>query len=403
MRPGISKKHSPYNLYKKPQPQGPAIWYARFWDKVKGKYGATRSTGILAEGKKERRSEAEEAARSMLPSIHFEPSPADVLFLDYVASFWTPESPYVKEKALVAKRPLADYYVSMNHDDVKRHLEPFDGFRGILLRELTTGDVLDWQAWAVKKGLKARRINAITSSMRVAVRYAVRRGNLDRDPFRGVGEALETPREKGILSPVEVSNLIDKTVPDPRVKAAVLLGALCGLRRGECRGLLWGDVDTEGKVLHIIHNFVDIEGAKGPKDGSARTVPMTGAVHEALKALYMVAPYQSPSDFVFAVPGNRKTPLGDKFFHNALTRMLEDIGVSGDQQKSRNITFHGLRHTFVTISRMSGLSDIVVQSLAGHKSTAMMEHYSHAGQVIDFTAAREAMESAISAVGESIK
>jgi hypothetical protein len=42
--------------------------------------------------------------------------------------------------------------------------------------------------------------------------------------------------------------------------------------------------------------------------------------------------------------------------------------------------------------RFSGKS---CQALARHKSGAMIERYSHAAQVLDFTAAREKLEKAI--------
>ena len=66
-----------------------------------------------------------------------------------------------------------------------------------------------------------------------------------------------------------------------------------------------------------------------------------------------------------------------------------------NEQKRRNLTFHSLRHTFVTLSRMAGITDIEIQALAGHKDARMMENYSHAGQVLDFTDAREKLEKAL--------
>jgi hypothetical protein len=36
-----------------------------------------------------------------------------------------------------------------------------------------------------------------------------------------------------------------------------------------------------------------------------------------------------------------------------------------------------------------------IRALAGHKSGAMMERYSHAAQVLDYTAAREKLEKAV--------
>jgi len=41
------------------------IWHARFWDESLHKYAHSRTTGILAEGKKKRRREAEEVAKKL--------------------------------------------------------------------------------------------------------------------------------------------------------------------------------------------------------------------------------------------------------------------------------------------------------------------------------------------------
>jgi integrase len=66
-----------------------------------------------------------------------------------------------------------------------------------------------------------------------------------------------------------------------------------------------------------------------------------------------------------------------------------------NEQKRRNLTFHGLRHTFITLGRLAGITDLEIQALAGHRSGAMMENYSHAAQVLDFAAAREKLEKAV--------
>jgi hypothetical protein len=68
MRP--KKACKPFALYLK-ETQAGLVWYARFWDENAHRYAITRSTGILAEGKKWRCYEAEQAARAMLSSIRF--------------------------------------------------------------------------------------------------------------------------------------------------------------------------------------------------------------------------------------------------------------------------------------------------------------------------------------------
>ena len=57
-----------FTLYKEPLKSG-IFWYARFWDETAKKYNRSRSTGIKVEGKKERKFEAEEAARKLLAEI----------------------------------------------------------------------------------------------------------------------------------------------------------------------------------------------------------------------------------------------------------------------------------------------------------------------------------------------
>jgi integrase len=56
-------------------------------------------------------------------------------------------------------------------------------------------------------------------------------------------EATEESKEKGILTSAELFSLIDLPIKDPYSRLAVLLAARCGMRRGEIRGLQWGDIN----------------------------------------------------------------------------------------------------------------------------------------------------------------
>jgi len=119
---------------------------------------------------------------------------------------------------------------------VRRHIAPFPAFQRISLRQLTPGLIRDWMRWMAEKGVKGGRLNKIMQAMSVAVRYAVAREELDRDPFKNIHEAPESRKEKGVLTPAELTRLISVPAADPRGRLAVLLGALCGLRLGEVRG-----------------------------------------------------------------------------------------------------------------------------------------------------------------------
>jgi integrase len=154
----------------------------------------------------------------------------------------------------------------MNHDDVQRHIAPFPGFAGVTVRGLTKALLKKWMIWLAgrntlrrkkdgtifeNKIMSGRRANSVLQSMRVAIRWAVDNEDLAIDPFRRLGEVAETLREKGVLTMEERNTLIAAPISDPRRRLAVLLGCLCSMRRGEVRGLQWGDI--EGGLITIRH------------------------------------------------------------------------------------------------------------------------------------------------------
>ncbi len=395
----LIRNHSPYSLLKKESKSG-LVWHVRFWNEKTRKYSIVRSTGILVEGKKERRAEAEKVAREILESISFNNQVSDKNFIEYVREFWTDNSPYVKECRVVKKKPLSAYYVKMNHEDVKRHIEPFPKFKNLTIKNLSSGHIKDWITWAAEKGMSGRRINMVLSSMRIAVRYAVSREELDRDPFLHIKEVPEQVNEKGVLSPDEAAKIINTPVTEPRYRLALLLGLLCGMRRGEIRGLQWQDI--QDKIIIIRHNWQDGEGLKAPKNGSTRTVPVPASVLNILEKVRKITRNLNPESFVLesfdcptGILHNNFCPVSNNFFRRALTKELEEIGISMNEQKRRNITFHALRHSFVTLGRLAGITDFEIQALAGHKSGSMMERYSHASQVINFEEAKRKLESVV--------
>ena len=154
---------NPYTLFKKKTGIG-LVWYVRFWNEKAQKYTETRSTGVIAEGKKERKREAELKANEILSEIRFETDAADCLFLSYLENFWKHDSAYMKEQANLRKKPLSTYYVHQNAENVKHHIKPYSKFDKVTLRELTAGLVKDWMTWAADNNRSARTINYALST-----------------------------------------------------------------------------------------------------------------------------------------------------------------------------------------------------------------------------------------------
>jgi integrase len=424
----------PFTLVKIKSKVG-TMWHARFWDESLQKYAHSHTTGILVEGKKEHRREAEEVARKLyeefteakptepqpietqpnsptaqttqdIPATTKNNSVADTPLIQYLSNFWTPNSEYAQFKRDVQKKPLTPYYIEMNHDDVRRHVEPFSGFSGVTVGSLSKAILKKWLIWLAgrktqrrkKDGtliegdtLSGRRANTVLQAVRVAIRWAVDNEEIDTDPFRKLGEVSENIKEKGVLTFAERKKLTELPVSDCRTRLVMLLGSYCGLRRGEMRGLQWGDI-ADG-LITVQHNFVNKEGVKQPKYNSTRRVPITADVQ---KILDMVQEYTfniSPESYVLESPLRPGKPLNNNFFREGVVRELESIGISAARQKERVLTCHSLRHTFVTLAQLSGIPDVEIRAMTGQKSAQVMGIYSHVPQVIDFDKARKKLEA----------
>jgi integrase len=132
---------------------------------------------------------------------------------------------------------------------------------------------------------------------------------------------------------------------------------------------------------------------KKPKRGKVRTVPYIDVVKKAFEEGRKIAIRPAPEAYVlesYKCPGK---PMGEKFFKNSIKRELERISITIEEQKERNLTFHSLRHSFITLGRLDGISDLEIQAVAGHSSRRMMEYYSHPDKVIDIKAYREKIKN----------
>jgi len=366
------------------------VWYARFYNPETEKYDIYRSTGIPNTGRKGKRDEAYKIATGLLETVR--PNRADPLFLEYILAFWTIGSPYLKTKELSDQQPLSKDYIEQNFQGIKLHVATYKRFETLHLSQLKISILEDWKLHVLENGIGQRRFNAVLQSIRVPIRYALQREEIASDPFLHVKSVKYVSREKGIISKQELVNLLAVKDHDPRVTLATFLGVLCGLRRGEARGLLWGDIDLTKMLIQVQNNYVDKDGKKPCKCGSNRIVVLPKQLISILNIVKTNSPYTEKNDYVLFGEKTRDKPVTNATLRGGFSRMLITSGLNEKEYKKRNLTYHGYRHTFVTFARLSGLPDIIVQALAGHKSSEMMDHYSHGAQAMDFDQARKIFE-----------
>ncbi|MCD1655205.1 tyrosine-type recombinase/integrase [Treponema zuelzerae] len=316
------------------------------------------------------------------------PSSSDPLALQYCSEFWSENSPYFKSRKLKGKA-LSESYRYTGVYGLK-HFEEF--LRDKRMSEISPIELDAFADKLAETGLKGRSINLGLAAIKRPMAVFCKKKGIP-DPLLSVESHEETPKERGVITVDELSRVVSYN-DDYRAKAIFLLGALGGLRRGEVRGLHVDDIDFEKGIIHVRHNFVNTkEGLKAPKCDSIRSVPVPSILIETLKTVVSLYPTG-----IYAVPNlvDSEKPCDVVTINRAFTRILKFLGITEDERKNRNLVYHGLRHTFVTLAQSTGLPDFIVARLSGHKTLDMVRRYTNAEGYVDFADTKARMEKAVS-------
>lgn len=229
--------------------------------------------------------------------------------------------------------------------------------------------------------LSATTIVRHYQTLRNILNYALRFGYLKDDPCKYLSVKDKPHKENksiDFLAPKDAQRFMKCLENEPlfwRCFMNVLITT--GLRRGECVGLQWGDIDGEKLTLNVSRN-VTIDAAStdkyhvgSTKTGESRTVPISPRVYSLLMELkheherkYSAA--LMPSAFIFCSADSPYKPL----YPTEPTRWQAKFVKRNNLPK---VSPHDLRHTAATLALESGADLKQVQTLLGHKdpSTTM--------------------------------
>jgi integrase len=163
-----------------------------------------------------------------------------------------------------------------------------------------------------------------------------------------------------------------------RLFIPLVLGALCGLRRGEITAVRWKSIDLDRGQLAVIASTEQTDdGAvreKEAKSGRARTIALPSLVVDELRRWRLAQAQEllklgvRPDDSWHVVTQIDGTPLQPRSLTHAVSDFLKAWGV----------TLHGLRHSHASHLLASKVHPKVVQERFGHSSIAItMDIYSH--------------------------
>jgi integrase len=270
------------------------------------------------------------------------------------------------EKYLAAKQATANTKRVVDFDRerlevVKRHLG--DIKLSTITRELIEG----FQAKRRFEGASNRTVNMDIGALRRVLKRFKHWHRLE-DDVKMLTESGGAPIGR-VLSTEEQDRLFKIAEGNPEwlhVYCAAVLAANTSMRGVEIKHLRRKDVDLETKALHI---------RRSKNEGSKRVLPLNDDALAAVKTMLQRADelgHTDPDHYLWCANQHHKldpTKPGSKW--DTAWRALRDAaGLSG-------LRFHDLRHTVVTRLLEAGEPDHVVESITGHLSRRMLEHYSH--------------------------
>ena len=165
-------------------------------------------------------------------------------------------------------------------------------------------------------------------------------------------------------------------------KGLVACGLYSGLRLGDIVRLRWANVDLVRGEIRVVAGKTD--------------APLVLPVAEPLRRFFEALPSSDdPQAHIFpraagVVEKNkgRVAVLSGEFHEMLATAGIVDPRVEDHKahkkgragRRERNpVSFHSLRHSFVSLLKNAGAPQLVAEALAGHSSAAISRMYSHAG------------------------
>jgi integrase len=230
------------------------------------------------------------------------------------------------------------------------------------LGSIRKGDV---QAFVARLDLAPSTVATVHQHLSGMLEAAADDGFIPRNPARRV-KLPERPHADLVPPTAEQVARLFEAAPE-WFRAALVLGAGCGLRQAEVAGLTVDRIDFLRRTIRVDRQWISRKGHEGfasPKSSSStRTIPASDTVLEQLAQLIG----RRSDGFVVTVDG---TATHANRFNYTWSKTTKQAG--------QELRFHECRHTFASALISAGCSVRAVASALGHSSpSTTLRVYAH--------------------------
>jgi integrase len=266
----------------------------------------------------------------------------------------------------------------------RKNIAPLIG--GIPLTKLQPANISQAYAKALTSGrrdgqggLSPRTVTHMHRVLREALQQAVHWQLLIRNP----ADLVKPPRvERGQMQTLDADGTVEliEAARGTNMAMPIMLGVLCGLRRGEVVALRWRHVDLDRGHLSVVASAEQTDQGvreKETKSGKARNVALSPSVvdelrsHRLKQAEWLLQLGVRTDQDHHVVTREDGQPLQPRSLSQAFRKFIRRHGL-------QQIRLHDLRHSHATAMLAAGVHPKIAQERLGHSSVSVtIDLYSH--------------------------
>ena len=301
--------------------------------------------------------------------------PIEYTFDGFINDVWIPQ--YVRNGT--RRQGTIRFYT-----DILKALVPH--FTNIPLREVTSIRINKYLSWLRSdyrsqygKPLSDKTVKHYYITLSAIFNFAHKYDFIDVNPIDKVDVPKITKKPVVALSKEETTaflTALSKCEIDFRGILHLLITT--GLRRGECVGLQWQDVDFDNKVIKVERSATytkefGITVAAPKTAASVRIIPIMDSAAALLQELQRQAEAKHPntilkSAFIFGSPADVFAPRHPQAVTKRIKRFVNANGLP-------DVSPHDLRHSCATLLLNNGADIKSVQEILGHSDASTTLNY----------------------------
>lgn len=288
-------------------------------------------------------------------------TPSEITFEAFVNSVWLPS-----QTSSANYRPTTRTF----HASLLKIIVPY--FQKHKLCSITSANIEQYLEYlrnsyksARNKPLAPKTIRHHYCMLNLIFEYALKHDYIAVNPLQKVDSPKLVKHKVDALSKGYVIRFLDELENLPlttRLMYTLLLTT--GIRRGECFGLQWGDVDFENQTLKVKRNVTyssknGIVVGRTKTDAGEREIPLTSRALKLLGEYRLQERESTKETFLFHSAESNTLPRDPTYITKHMKKFMARIGLP-------DMSPHDLRHTCATMLLQSGADIKSVQDILGH-------------------------------------